>query len=94
MVWYLRPVSSSSTYPFARALGQIVIAPFTKVTFLASYVADVLTSLVKVYFDIWYGLCWTLGGYWLGNGIDGANEAIAQCSHSSLAINVPSTSIQ
>lgn len=38
-------------------LGQIVIAPFGKIRFLEGFVADVLTSMVKIWVDVEASLC-------------------------------------
>ena len=88
ILYYIRPLKSSATYPFAIALYEIIISPFSQVSFLASYIADVLTSLVKVYFDLWYGLCWTFGNYWSSSNYNDLQQAVQQCTKSSFALNI------
>ena len=45
-------------------LGSVLIAPFGEVTFLHSFVADVLTSLVRPLVDLTFSVCFFLSGDW------------------------------
>ena len=37
-------------------------APLARVTFLSTYIGDVLTSLTRVYADLAYSVCWCVSG--------------------------------
>ena len=50
---------------WGRQLWSVVISPFGEVTFLTSYVGDVLTSMVKVSVDVSYTFCWLYKGTWI-----------------------------
>ena len=57
------------TYPWKggkeimwRIFGNVAIAPFGDVNFRESFLADYLTSLVKVFTELSYGLCYVLSG--------------------------------
>eukprot|EP00808_Paulinella_micropora_P018809 g31855.t1 len=50
---------------YCHALLRTLFAPFFKVKFLDAYVADVLTSLVKVIIDMAFAVCWVFSGDWL-----------------------------
>ena len=49
---------------FWHVLGSIAIAPFTRVTFLRAYIADVLTSLVLPMIDVTFMICYFFSGQW------------------------------
>jgi hypothetical protein len=89
LLWFLRSHSRGHTNGWRLGLLQVVGAPFTEVTFLAGYIGDVLTSLVKVYADIYYSLCWLGGGWWLSNQDSTPNpvESVEVCLESSLFVN-------
>ena len=44
------------------ALGRVVLAPFREVRFVDTFVADVLTSMVKVLLDVLWTVCFFLSG--------------------------------
>ena len=50
---------------FARGIVKAVTAPFSEVSFFSVYVADVMTSLVKVFGDLAYSFCYFGTGEWL-----------------------------
>ncbi len=50
--------------PFA---GEILKSPFGKLTFKEQFIADVLTSLVKVNVDVERSMCFYITGSWLNS---------------------------
>lgn len=53
------------TWHLLLSLKEVVMAPFGKVTFYTSFVADVITSMVKVLTDAAYCVCFIASGEWL-----------------------------
>ena len=49
----------------ARSLGRVLAAPFCSVDLWGSFVADVLTSMVKPMTDMAYSVCYLVHGEWL-----------------------------
>jgi hypothetical protein len=75
MVWKCLPLgawlgcssspSSNRNAPLWAGLGQVPLAPCApRVTFLAGYMGDVWTSVVKVSVDLAYAMCFVLSGTW------------------------------
>jgi xenotropic and polytropic retrovirus receptor 1 len=54
-----------SRKPLLNTLANIVIAPFGRVRFMDFFVADILTSMVKVMVDLVYDLCFLASGSWI-----------------------------
>ena len=52
------------TRPAFPALS-VLASPFSRVSFLSSYIGDVMTSTVKVSLDFSYTVCWLSQGFWL-----------------------------
>lgn len=48
----------------ASALRYVVASPFVEVTFFHSFVADVMTSMVRPFVDIAFSLCFFFSGEW------------------------------
>ncbi len=48
-----------------RAVKAVLLSPFSDVTFIAAYMGDIFTSLIKVFIDIAYAVCYTVGLSWL-----------------------------
>ncbi|KAH8058995.1 hypothetical protein JL722_5541 [Aureococcus anophagefferens] len=61
-----RSVAAAPAWPVFRGLGSggggVVLAPFREVRFVDTFVADVLTSMVKVLLDVLWTLCFFLSG--------------------------------
>jgi hypothetical protein len=59
--------------------GEILKSPFGKLTFKEQFIADVLTSLVKVNVDVERSICFYITGSWLNSAppiIPGKNHCI------------------
>lgn len=57
--------------PLWRTMGEVVVAPLVSPTFFHTYVADVFTSMVKVFQDVLFTLCFVLSGdFWLAEKKD------------------------
>lgn len=50
--------------PMWKAIWQVVTAPATSPSFFLGYVGDIFTSMVKVFQDIAWTICFTLSGDW------------------------------
>lgn len=46
------------------ALAKVIVAPFSEVTFFQSFVADILTSMVRPIVDITFSFCFFFSGEW------------------------------
>lgn len=55
----------SRSAPVWTALGQVIMAPFGKVTFLTGYLGDIWTSMVKVSVDLAYSGCLLASMEWI-----------------------------
>ena len=51
--------------PMWYAIGEVITAPFSSPTFFTIYLADVFTSMVKVFQDVAWSLCFVLSGDFL-----------------------------
>jgi hypothetical protein len=61
--------------PLWHAIFQVISAPITKPTFFHTYVADIFTSMVKVFQDILWTGCFFVSGDFLRTERDGIADA-------------------
>jgi hypothetical protein len=59
-----------SRWFFLSQVGAVASAPFSTVTFPAFFLADQLTSAVRILLDLEYGLCYVVSGAFLSNSFD------------------------
>jgi len=59
--------------PLWKAIGRVITAPCTPVIFFHTYVADVFTSMVKIFQDLLWTGCFIISGDFLYDGSDVAD---------------------
>jgi hypothetical protein len=70
-----------SRWFFISQVGAVASAPFSTVTFPAFFLADQLTSAVRILLDLEYGLCFVVSGSFVTNDSDTcAGKYIPDCS--------------
>jgi hypothetical protein len=64
VLYMIMPWPWNRSNQFSRGVLKVLASPFYEVTFFTSYIGDIMTSMVKVFIDLAYTLCFAFSGYW------------------------------